>query len=78
MNLLGMGARSISSENGDRAAICKALLMASIAALWCRRSSGDSDPWLSYHAIGNGPVYDASPGSVDVTLESVIGLGIVA
>ena len=30
------------------------------------------------HAIGNGPVYVVSPGSVDVTLGSVIGLGIVA
>ena len=30
------------------------------------------------HAIGNGPVDDVSPGSADVTLESVIGLSIVA
>ena len=30
------------------------------------------------HAIGNGPVEVVSPGSADVTLESVIGLGIVA
>ena len=29
------------------------------------------------HATGNGPVYDASPGSVDVTLENVIVLGVV-
>ena len=30
------------------------------------------------HAIVNGPVDDVSPGSVGVTLESVIGLDIVA
>ena len=33
VNLLGIGARSISSENGDRAALRRAWLMASIAAL---------------------------------------------
>ena len=41
-------ARSISSENGNQAALRKAQLMASIVALWGRRSSRESEPQSTY------------------------------
>ena len=43
LNLLGMHARSISSENDDGATLRSAQLMASIASLRCLRRSGEVD-----------------------------------
>ena len=39
---------SMSSENGDRAALCKAQLIASRVALWGRHSSRESEPWFAF------------------------------
>ena len=79
MNLLGIGARSISSENGDRAAIRKARLIASMEALWCSRVPpvililGDHD-----RATANDSADGVVPVVAGVTLGNAIGLGIVA
>ena len=43
LNHLGIWAYSISSENGDRAALRRAQLMASIVVLWHLCHSGDAD-----------------------------------
>ena len=48
MNLLNIGARSMSSENSDRAALCKVRLIASMAALRGCRFSGESEPRSTY------------------------------
>ena len=48
MNLLGIWPHSMSSENDDRAALRKARLITSIAALWGRRPSRESEPRSTY------------------------------
>ena len=48
MNLLGIGAHSMLSENSDRAALRKAQLITSIVALWGRHSSEESKPQSAY------------------------------
>ena len=70
-------------ENGDRVALCKAWLMASKAALWGRRSSGESDLRSPYSANANANGSDPSLGNVSdsfacVILERVINFGIIA
>ena len=40
--------RSMSSENGDQAALCKARLIASMVALRGRRSFGEFEPQSAY------------------------------
>ena len=48
MNLFNIGARSMSSENGDRVALRKAQLIASIVALRGHRSSGEFESLSVY------------------------------
>ena len=48
VNLLGIGVRSMSSKNGDRAALHKARLIVSTAAFLGRRSSRDTKSQSAY------------------------------
>ena len=65
VNLFDIWARSMLFKNSDRVALCKAQLIASMAALWGHHSSRNLNPGLHTSMNVNGFDVDRTPVNVN-------------